>query len=196
MHFRRKLCEKHLLITAATRPLHGAAKSASITATHAKPVRPLRGRQVGALGGGLAEEGGIQTRRFARAFPLRRRARQSHYRRGQARTDRVARDSAAWKAAVALAERGSAETEGKAKRTIAAVMRTVGAELGNTPAVARNSYVSPAVIDQYLDATTIEDFRPRHLRVVGARDLGLDREEQALLSLLRSWRIKQSRAAA
>jgi hypothetical protein len=52
------------------------------------------------------------------------------------------------------------------------------------------------VIDQYLDATTIEDFRPRHLRVVGARDLGLDREEQALLSLLRSWRIKQSRAAA
>jgi DNA topoisomerase IB len=28
-----------------------------------------------------------------------------------------------------------------------------------TPAVARNSYVSPAVIDQYLDATTIGDFR-------------------------------------
>ncbi len=99
-------------------------------------------------------------------------------------------------AAVALAERGVAETEAEAKRAIAAVMRTVGAELGNTPAVARSSYVSPAVIEQYLDATTIEDFRPRHLRVVGARDLGLDREEQALLSLLRSWRIKQSRAAA
>ena len=99
-------------------------------------------------------------------------------------------------AAVALAERGAAETEGDARRAIAAVMRTVGAQLGNTPAVARSSYVSPAVIEQYLDATTIEDFRPRHLRVVGARDLGLDREEQALLSLLRSWRIKQSRAAA
>jgi DNA topoisomerase-1 len=99
-------------------------------------------------------------------------------------------------AAVALAERGPAETETKAKRNIAAVMRRVGAELGNTPAVARGSYVSPAVIDQYLDGTTIEDFRPRHLRVVGARDLGLDREEQALLSLLRSWRIKQARAAA
>jgi DNA topoisomerase-1 len=99
-------------------------------------------------------------------------------------------------AAVELAERGPAETEAAAKRTIAAVMRRVGAELGNTPAVARSSYVSPAVIDQYLDGTTIEDFRPRHLRVVGARDVGLDREEQALLSLLRSWRIKQSRAAA
>jgi DNA topoisomerase I len=99
-------------------------------------------------------------------------------------------------AAIALAERGPAETDTEAKRAITAVMRSVGEQLGNTPAVARSSYVSPAVIAQYLDATTIEDFRPRHLRVVGARDLGLDREEQALLSLLRSWRIKQSRAAA
>jgi DNA topoisomerase-1 len=99
-------------------------------------------------------------------------------------------------AAVELAERGLAETETEAKRTVTAVMRKVGSELGNTPAVARSSYVSPAVIDQYLDGTTIEDFRPRHLRVVGARDSGLDREEQALLSLLRSWRIKQARAAA
>ena len=62
-------------------------------------------------------------------------------------------------------------------------MRHVGKELGNTPAVARSSYVSAAVIDQYLDGRTIEDFRPRHLRVVGARDTGLDVEEQALLSL-------------
>ena len=33
---------------------------------------------------------------------------------------------------------------------------------------------------------TIEDFRPRHLRVVGARDLGLDLEEEALLQQLLS----------
>jgi DNA topoisomerase-1 len=75
-------------------------------------------------------------------------------------------------------------------------MRTVGETLGNTPAVARSSYVSPAVVEQYLDGRTIDDFRPRHLRVVGARELGLDPEEQALLSLLRSWRIRQARAAA
>ena len=99
-------------------------------------------------------------------------------------------------AAIALAERGIAETEAEAKRTVAAVMRTVGERLGNTPAVARASYVSPAVVDQYLDGRTIEDFRPRHLRVVGARDIGLQPEEQALLSLLRSWRIRRSRAAA
>jgi DNA topoisomerase I len=99
-------------------------------------------------------------------------------------------------AAVALAERGVAESETESKRTIAAVMRTVAERLGNTPAVARASYVSPAVIDQYLDGRTIENFRPRHLRVVGARDVGLDPEEQALLSLLRSHRIRKARKAA
>jgi DNA topoisomerase-1 len=99
-------------------------------------------------------------------------------------------------AAIALAEHGPPETEAEAKRVIPAVMRRVGKELGNTPAVARSSYVSPAVIDQYLDGRTIEDFRPRHLRIVRARDSGLDREEQALLSLLRSWKIRQARAAA
>ena len=99
-------------------------------------------------------------------------------------------------AAIALAERGPASSETEAKRVIPAVMRRVGQELGNTPAVARSSYVSPAVIDQYLDGRTIDDFRPRHLRVVTARSPGLDREEQALLSLLRSWKIRQARAAA
>ena len=99
-------------------------------------------------------------------------------------------------AAIALAERGPAESESEAKRVIPAVMRRVGKELGNTPAVARSSYVSPAVIDQYLDGRTINDFRPRHLRVVRASDIDLDPEEQALLSLLRSWKIRQSRAAA
>ena len=99
-------------------------------------------------------------------------------------------------AAIALAERGPVETQTEAKRVVAAVMRTVGERLGNTAAVARSSYVSPAVVEQYLDGRTIEDFRPRHLRIVGARDLGLDREEQALVSLLRSWRIRRARKAA
>jgi DNA topoisomerase I len=99
-------------------------------------------------------------------------------------------------AAVAFAERGTVETEAEQKRVVAAVMRNVAERLGNTPAVTRASYVSPAVVEQYLDGRTIADFRPRHLRVVSARDIGLDLEEQALLSLLRSWRIRRSRAAA
>jgi DNA topoisomerase-1 len=79
---------------------------------------------------------------------------------------------------------------------VAAVMRAVGEKLGNTPAVARASYVSPAVVEQYLDGRTIDDFRPRHLRVVRARNSELEPEEQALVSLLRSWRIRRTRAAA
>ncbi len=111
--------------------------------------------------------------------------------------DFTAKDFRTWGgtlvAAIEFAERGPPETEADAKGQIAAVMRSVGRRLGNTPAVARSSYVSPAVVEQYRDGRTIDDFRPRHLRVVGARDTGLDPEEQALLSLLRSWRIRRSR---
>ena len=99
-------------------------------------------------------------------------------------------------AAIVFAEHGPAETDTEAKKIVAGVMRAVGAKLGNTPAVARSSYVSPAVVEQYLDGRTIDDFRPRHLRVVGARDTKLDREELALVSLLRSWRIRRARLAA
>jgi DNA topoisomerase I len=99
-------------------------------------------------------------------------------------------------AAIAFAEHGPKEGEADAARVVAGVMRAVGARLGNTPAVARSSYVSPAVVEQYLDGRTIDDFRPRHLRVVGARDSGLDVEERALLALLRSWRIRRARVAA
>jgi DNA topoisomerase-1 len=122
------------------------------------------------------------------------------YIRAQMGDEFTAKDFRTWGgtliAAIALAEHGPAGTETEAKRTITAVMRTVGERLGNTPAVARSSYVSPAVIEQYLDGRTIDDFRPRHLRVVGARDMGLDLEEQALLTLLRSWRIRRAQSAA
>jgi DNA topoisomerase-1 len=99
-------------------------------------------------------------------------------------------------AAIELAGHDPPETPAQSKRRVAEVMRKVAEKLGNTPAVARSSYVSPAVVEQYLDGRTIEDFRPRHLRVVAARDAGLDPEELATLSLLRSWRIRAARTAA
>ncbi|MGH3001395.1 MAG: DNA topoisomerase IB [Gaiellaceae bacterium] len=114
--------------------------------------------------------------------------------------DFTAKDFRTWGgtliAAVELAKRPPPDEPAETKRRVAAVMRKVAEQLGNTPAVARSSYVSPAVLEQYLDGRTVEDFRPRHLRVVGARDTGLDPEEQATLSLLRSWRIRAARAAA
>lgn len=103
-------------------------------------------------------------------------------------------------AAVCFAERvereGFPESRTDEKRSVTAVMRRVAKQLGNTPAVVRSSYVSPAVIEQYLDGRTIDDFRPRHLRVVKAREPGLSPEERAVLSLLRSWRNRRGRAAA
>jgi DNA topoisomerase-1 len=99
-------------------------------------------------------------------------------------------------AAIAFAERGPIETAAEEKRAVAAVMRRVAARLGNTPAVCRASYVSPAVIEQYLDGRTIDDYRPRHLRIVSAREIGLDLEERSLLSLLRSARIRSAQKAA
>jgi DNA topoisomerase-1 len=99
-------------------------------------------------------------------------------------------------AAIALAEHGPAETATDQKRVVAAVMRSVADRLGNTPAVCRASYVAPAVVEQYLDGRTVDDFRPRHLRVVTSREIGLDLEEQATLSLLRSYRIRRARRAA
>lgn len=113
----------------------------------------------------------------------------------------TAKDFRTWggtlEAAIAFAELGDPpDTATGQKRAVASVMRRVAERLGNTPAVTRASYVSPAVVEQYLDGRTIDDFRPRHLRVVGARDIGLDVEERALLSLLRSWQIRRSRAAA
>ena len=98
-------------------------------------------------------------------------------------------------AAIALAEHGPPASATEGRRVVAAVMRTVAERLGNTPAVARASYVSPAVVEQFLDGRTLEHFRPRRLRVVGARDVGLDVEEAALLSLLRSWRVRRALAA-
>jgi hypothetical protein len=53
----------------------------------------------------------------------------------------------------------SRESETDAKRVVAVVMRAVGEKLGNTSAVARSSYVSPGVVEQYLEGRTLDDFR-------------------------------------
>lgn len=89
-------------------------------------------------------------------------------------------------AAVALAEHGPSTSDTEARRVLASVMRQVAAELGNTPAVARSSYVAPAVIELYREGQTLEDFRGRGERVVSARRRGHEPEEAALLALLRS----------
>jgi DNA topoisomerase-1 len=59
-------------------------------------------------------------------------------------------------------------------------MRKVGEALGNTPAVARASYVSPTVVEHYLAGRTLDDFRVRSRRARFTED------EHALLRMLRA----------
>lgn len=99
-------------------------------------------------------------------------------------------------AAIALAQHDPPESQAEERRVLAAVMRRVGEELGNTPSVARSSYVSPAVVEQWRDGRVLAgSFSPRRPSVVHGQTRTLLPEEKALLTLLRSWRIRRSRAA-
>jgi DNA topoisomerase I len=66
-----------------------------------------------------------------------------------------AKDFRTWggtlRAATVLAELGPAASPTEARRNVAAAMRFVAAELGNTPAICRSSYVHPIVVARYLD---------------------------------------------
>ena len=55
------------------------------------------------------------------------------------------------RAATVLAELGPPRNGTEAKRNVATAMRLVAAELGNTPAICRASYVHPMVIARYVD---------------------------------------------
>ena len=60
-------------------------------------------------------------------------------------------------AAVELAERNAgARTQSARKRAVSATMKEVATYLGNTPAVARTSYVDPRLVDLFNDGITID----------------------------------------
>ena len=95
-------------------------------------------------------------RRLAR----RHRADINDYLREVSGGDFTAKDFRTWHATVlaavglAVSERGR-ESESARKRAVARVVREVADYLGNTPAVARASYIDPRVIELYEDGTTI-----------------------------------------
>ena len=61
-----------------------------------------------------------------------------------------------------------------------AMLKVVSAELNNTPAVCRRSYIHPAVIDTYLDGTLADRWADASAR--GSRQLTT--EERKTLSML------------
>ena len=77
------------------------------------------------------------------------------------------------------------------RRRISAAIKEVAAELGNTPAVARASYVDPRLLDRYEEGVTI---RPALIRA-STRDPSLrDAVEAAVLELLEDGRSERAAA--
>jgi DNA topoisomerase IB len=105
--------------------------------------------------------------------------------------DFTAKDFRTWNAtvlaAVALAVSEHAQTDAARQRAVVRAVREVAGYLGNTPAVARGSYIDPRVIDRYQHGTTISGV----LGTLGASsDFGelatQGRPEAAVLRLLSS----------
>ncbi|GAC1330451.1 MAG: DNA topoisomerase IB [Candidatus Dormibacteria bacterium] len=99
--------------------------------------------------------------------------------------DFTAKDFRTWSATVLAARLlravGPVESDRKAKSEVARVIKQVAAQLRNTPAVCRKSYIHPRVIDYYVGGY-IKPLVP----LVGARDVPeRSLEEDALLELLR-----------
>jgi DNA topoisomerase I len=86
-------------------------------------------------------------------------------------------------AAVALCESGGFTLQSEAKRNIVQAVQSVAEQLGNTPAVCRNCYINPAVVDAYMNGITI-DTLARNVKVGAMRQAGLRSEEAAVIVLL------------
>ena len=67
----------------------------------------------------------------------------------------TAKDFRTWggtlRLAIVLSDIGPADSEREAKKNVVLAVRLVAAELGNTPAICRGSYVHPIVLARYLD---------------------------------------------
>lgn len=79
-------------------------------------------------------------------------------------------------AATALADQPEPTSQRAARRAENAVLKAVSDHLGNTPAVARKSYVDPRLFDLYENGVTVGPA----LRRLGSSDLNADKVRQAV----------------
>ena len=88
-------------------------------------------------------------------------------------------------AALKLAELGASEDEKMAKKNVLQAIDAVAERLGNTRDIARSSYVSPRVIDHYLEGSVVARQAERLEEIIVAKQGGLTNEENALMELLK-----------
>lgn len=94
-------------------------------------------------------------------------------------------------AATALGESDVFETEAAAKRNVTLAIEQVAAQLGNTVAVCRKSYIHPEIVASYLDGSIFGHLNGSE--VLEKALAGLRREEACVLALLQE---RIGRAAA
>jgi DNA topoisomerase I len=88
-------------------------------------------------------------------------------------------------AAAKLAELGATEDLKTAEKNVVAAIDAVAERLGNTRAIARSSYVSPRVIEHYMEGAVIAYYSDRIEEVIVAEQGDLTEGEKALLELLK-----------
>ena len=93
-------------------------------------------------------------------------------------------------AALALDEIGPGDDEKVSEKNVRDVVERVAERLGNTPSIARASYIDPRVIESYLDGRTLSHFQTLIEAELAEGDL-TGRQERAVMKLLES-RVEQA----
>lgn len=99
-------------------------------------------------------------------------------------------------AALKLAESGPTDEKKRAEKNVLAAVDAVAGRLGNTRDTARSSYISPRVIDHYLEGSVVAYYGEQFEEVIAAEQGDLTREERALLELLKRKLRRELREAA
>src|SRR3712207_650423 len=99
-------------------------------------------------------------------------------------------------AAVKLAELGATEDLAQAEKNVLEAVDDVARRLGNTRDIARASYISPRVIDHYLEGSVVEQHVEQLEEIIAAEQAGLTEAELALLKLLNKKLRRELRKAA
>jgi DNA topoisomerase I len=123
----------------------------------------------------------------------------NEYLRQVAGQDFTSKDFRTWNGTVlavrALQTCGAGESAAQAKKAVVEAIKTVAAQLGNTPAICRKCYVHPAVIEAYLEGSLLE-----MLQRLGEPDpagpvQGLSAEEGRVLAFLRQALVRGGQRA-
>jgi DNA topoisomerase-1 len=104
--------------------------------------------------------------------------------------DFTAKDFRTWTgtvlAAVALGKLGASETKKRAQSNIKNAVGAVAEVLGNTPAVCRQCYIHPAVLEAYLNGNSFNGFWPDTQEEFGKKGVDLTSAQAAVLKFLQS----------